>query len=496
MAILQITTEFAGQVGVIPRLVRVWSDDDYDTISAEGYLNAAYALGITIQPTDFIFMTYDGGFGTFNPEFSGQNITLKALPASGNVDGDLTVLGNVQAGESGGAGYFISYPATAAKGYLAFQAVDNTDDYAVTVSNAAMGQASVISIPDPGASTANFILSKSAGTQHLTSGGLQVDAGSFLVGLAAGGSNGSLTLYPTTTANGSFIIQALNAGAAFNTTVKNSVMGQSSVISIPDPGSATADFIISKSAGTQTISSGNLTVAAGNVTAGASGAAGYLASFSSTAARGSLRLVAVANTGDTLTTISNAAMGQASVISIPDPGAATANFLLDAGTANTLTDFQKVIGINNILIASVGTWTRTRIAQGDYVLRHTAADDTSVIGIDITEALRTTASKGLRLASIDFVYSIGTLALDAHTVVLDRIAYANNVAVAVTSVPLTGSLSTATQANPYVTNIAVTTPAFLNTADAKYVIELTVDAAATSAYDFYGVVLRFSQTIA
>jgi hypothetical protein len=79
---------------------------------------------------------------------------------------------------------------------------------------------------------------------------------------------------------------------------------------------------------------------------------------------------------------------------------------------------------------------------------------------------------------------------------LDRISYANNVAVSVNSVALTGSLSTATQANPYVTNIAVTTPAFLVTADSKYVLELTVNAALTSDYDFYGLNLRFSQTIA
>jgi hypothetical protein len=70
----------------------------------------------------------------------------------------------------------------------------------------------------------------------------------------------------------------------------------------------------------------------GSVQAGLSGTAGTLISFPSTAARGALILAAVANAGNTNTTISNASMGQASVISIPDPGASTANFLLDAGT--------------------------------------------------------------------------------------------------------------------------------------------------------------------
>ncbi len=98
--------------------------------------------------------------------------------------------------------------------------------------------------------------------------------------------------------------------------------------------------------------------------------------------------------------------------------------------------------------------------------------------------------------SFDVIYGITTLALDAHSVTLDRIAYANNVAVSVTSIPLTATLATATQANPYLTNAVVVTPAFDVTADSKYVIEVTVDAGATSDYAWYGVMLRFSQTIA
>lgn len=169
----------------------------------------------------------------------------------------------------------------------------------------------------------------------------------------------------------------------------------------------------------------------------------------------------------------------------------------DVLQASTLvTDYQQFISLNDILLASVGTWTMTRIAQGNYGLRHTVADDTSVIGWDITPMLRAAANLGFRLASFDLIYSIAALALDAHSVVLDRIVYANNVAVSVTSVPLTGALATATQANPYVSNVAVTTPAFNNTADSKYVLELTVNAGATSEYDLLGLNLRFTKSVA
>lgn len=74
----------------------------------------------------------------------------------------------------------------------------------------------------------------------------------------------------------------------------------------------------------------------GNIQAGLSGTAGYLASFPSTASKGSFRVTAVANTGDTLTTLSNVAMGQASVISIPDPANAVGRLLV-AATATPFT---------------------------------------------------------------------------------------------------------------------------------------------------------------
>lgn len=236
-------------------------------------------------------------------------------------------------------------------------------------------------------------------------------------------------------------------------------------------------------------------ISGGNIQAGLSGTAGTLISFPSTAANGSLIISALNAGGAFDTTIRNSVMGQSSVVSIPDPGAATANFLLDTGTANILA-MQEFVSINEVLSFGTGTWTTTRIAQGNYVKRHTPGDETSIIGIDITPMIRTATSKGFRLDSFDVIYSIGTAAMDAHTVTLDRIAYANNVAVSITSIAITATLATATQANPYVTNATINTPAFDNTADSKYIIEVTANNGATTEYDFYGIMLRFSQTVA
>lgn len=241
--------------------------------------------------------------------------------------------------------------------------------------------------------------------------------------------------------------------------------------------------------------SGALSSTAGPITSGSSGDAGSFISFPATAANGTFIFEALNAGGAFNTTLRNSVMGQSSVLSFPDPGAATANILLDTGAANILA-MQEFLGINDVLTFGTGTWTTTRIAQGNYVSRHTAGDETSIIAVDITPQIRIAASKGFRLDSFDYIYSIATLAMDAHSATLDRIAYANNVAVSVTSIPITATLATATQANPYVTNCTVTTPAFDVTADSKYVLEITANNAATTDYDFYGVMLRFSRTIA
>lgn len=89
----------------------------------------------------------------------------------------------------------------------------------------------------------------------------------------------------------------------------------------------------------------------GNIQAGLSGTAGNLASFPAAAANGKLVLAAVGNAGNfTVTLSSKSTQGQASVITVPDPGAATANFLLDAGTGASAT--LTVANITNLKYGS------------------------------------------------------------------------------------------------------------------------------------------------
>jgi hypothetical protein len=256
--------------------------DDFVVYSTAG--NGA----VTLPVVSGNFTTFDGTLGAlgdlgYSPSDATKTKVVMAgsavqvgyiahfIDTAGTIDdtaGNVINAGNIQAGLSGTAGTLISFPTTAANGSLIISALNAGGAFNTTIRNSVMGQSSVISIPDPGAATANFVLSASSGTQTITgnltvSGAITSTAGNITSG--SSGDAGTFISFPATAANGTLILAAINAGGAFNTTISNSTMGQSSVISIPDPGGATANFLISASAGTQTISTGNIALTLGYV---------------------------------------------------------------------------------------------------------------------------------------------------------------------------------------------------------------------------------------
>lgn len=293
MGIKSIYTDTAGQVNVNPRRVKIISYDNLATVTSAGYLNALAVSTFVIYPTDIIDMIYDysdatdsGTYDEFLPSFSNGVITLVQVPPSGVVlptianhiavytdtNGNLsedaaTAIngGNIQAGLSGTAGHLTSHPSTASRGFLRLEAINNSANYAVTIRNASHGQATVYSIPDSGAATANFITSASAGTQSITSGNLSV-AGSITsvsgnITSGSSGDAGTFISFPATAANGTLIVAASNAGGAFNTTISNGTMAQSSVYTIPDVSNAAGRFLVGATA--TPFVSGNFPVASG-----------------------------------------------------------------------------------------------------------------------------------------------------------------------------------------------------------------------------------------
>jgi hypothetical protein len=180
-----------------------------------------------------------------------------------------------------------------------------------------------------------------------------INAGNIQAGIS--GTAGTLGSFPAAATSGELLLAAVtNSSGNFNTTISNaSAIGQSQVVSIPDSASTTANFIISKSATTQSITTGHLWVSAGNISAGGLGAAGTLTSYPNSFTNGYLRLAAVSNTGNTFTIISNVAMGQTTTISIPDPVNAVARFLVGAtATPFVSGNFPVASGTGGLMIDS------------------------------------------------------------------------------------------------------------------------------------------------
>jgi hypothetical protein len=218
-------------------------------------------------------VTFSGPASTANAlaVFSDTSGNLKAQSTTSTLGFGLTAAtgnivatsGNLVAGSSGAAGTVGSFPSAATSGELLLAAVTNSGgNFNTTISNASsVGQSQVVSIPDSGAATANFILSANAGTQHITAGALQVDAGAVSSGLAAGGFVGLFKAFSTTANKGFIALQgANNATGNFGTTLSNqTAQAQAQVLTFPDVSAATGNVLAAGAA----LVSGNLVQASG-----------------------------------------------------------------------------------------------------------------------------------------------------------------------------------------------------------------------------------------
>lgn len=101
--------------------------------------------------------------------------------------------------------------------------------------------------------------------------------------------------------------------------------------------------------------------------------------------------------------------------------------------------------------------------------------------------LTTSPAKGMQVTDVAVVYQVGVVALSAASLSLNRTVYANNVANAITNVPISATaLTLLTQANPYVAVRAVTTPVFETTDLAALSLEFAFTMANTGTIRVYG----------
>ena len=204
MPILNIVTQQIGLVGVNPKWIYISTTDTIAQVTTTGYLNEAVSQGFTFNVSDMALVSTvatPGAAPTVNileishvgtdwslVSSSGPgSVTLPTIAnhlmvstnttgALANLTGTAINAGSLQAGLSGiASGTLISLPAAANNGSLIVAAVNAGGAFNTTISNATMGQSTVYTIPDIGATTGNIVVSTA--TVRMKSVGAAVAAG-------------------------------------------------------------------------------------------------------------------------------------------------------------------------------------------------------------------------------------------------------------------------------------------------------------------------------
>lgn len=173
------------------------------------------------------------------------------------------------------------------------------------------------------------------------------------------------------------------------------------------PGTAAASkaLVLNSSKGISTITSATITTATSTTTntttgnVGASGTAGTLNVFPTTASKGKIVVSAADSAGDTATTITNASQSGARTYTIPD-GGASANFVLSTGTSTattaTSTELNTVSGVTaGTVIASKALVADSGIKINGLLNATFGAGTATVAPINLTSGTNlTTAAAG------------------------------------------------------------------------------------------------------
>lgn len=212
MSIISVVTSQTGEVGVLPSYASIATNDPEATVLTAGYLNQVVANGASfLMPCIAKVSTQETPtsvpqVGWYQVSHVGVNWSLVPAANSGDVvlpttanyiahftnttgtlssaPANIINAGNIQAGLSGTAGTLISYSSTAARGAFIVGATANSGDTNTILTNAAMGQASTITIPDPANAAGRLLIGAGATPfvngnipQASGTGGLMADSG-------------------------------------------------------------------------------------------------------------------------------------------------------------------------------------------------------------------------------------------------------------------------------------------------------------------------------
>lgn len=219
------------------------------------------------------------------------------------------------------------------------------------------------------------------------------------------GAAGSLDIFPATLARGKLAISVANQTGDTTVTLNANAMGQATQVNIADPGAAasyvvqtTAALALAEADVLQDVTPGTVAgskavvvtsdkdagdfrnLDAVNIDAGASGTAGTVDIFPTTAARGKLTLSVADQTADTAVTLAVAGMGQATQVNIADPGAA-ASYVVQSTAAVTLAEADRLDGavVANSVAAKVA------LLDNGGSLQNAFGKGTAEAGVNATE---------------------------------------------------------------------------------------------------------------
>jgi len=234
-----------------------WVDDATVALAASVTYNIAAGRCVEYRSSTRVWVNLmDTGIDTLT---AGTVTASMPVVADENKDvGDFRNLDavNIDAGSSGVAGSVDVFPTTAASGKLVLTCDDQAGDTAVTISANAMGQATAIGVPDPGAASAYFVLSSVAlTTEEATTRYLTVD----IPDISTANSTG-LIYCPyagTITSIKSVLHGAITVGDAAITTYIGSTAITGGGLTIATAGSAKGDIDTASPSGLYTVAVGD-----------------------------------------------------------------------------------------------------------------------------------------------------------------------------------------------------------------------------------------------
>lgn len=240
-----ITTDIVGQTNVVPRIVRIQTDDSFATVTAANYLQSAVQQGFIFYPSDIVALTYSTGISQFfSLTISNSVITLNPITGSITLpvtDGNIAVFdgttGKIKNGAVAGNKVLTSSIATPDVGA-------NLITFNITVGQAALAAAGSVILIDSSASKQYKIRNL-----QLNSGGTNFSGG-------GGDRLGQVT-------DGTTVYSVIPAA-----TLQTLVNAQWGATALPNPASAAintstvagADLVFKYSGGTTDYTAGSLVI--------------------------------------------------------------------------------------------------------------------------------------------------------------------------------------------------------------------------------------------